>query len=48
MEILKLRSTVTEMRNLLEELNSIFELAKESSNLNINQEIMQSEEQRQK
>ena len=37
MEILKLRNTMNEMRNLLEELNSIVELTEESVNLKINQ-----------
>lgn len=35
MEILELRSIITEMRNLLEELNSILQLAKESVNSKI-------------
>lgn len=35
MEILELRSIITEMRNLLEELNSILQLAEESVNSKI-------------
>lgn len=49
-EILELRSTINEMRNLLEELNSVFKLTEEriSELKGKSIEIMQSEDQREK